>query len=87
MIYRPRAFVLPFYMNNKYHVAPLPFFYVKKIIDEFKPDIINVCSPYPNSICAMIVAKKKAYRSLARSISSRRTSWLLSLIPSGTTRW
>jgi 1,2-diacylglycerol 3-alpha-glucosyltransferase len=59
MIYRPRAFVLPFYMNNKYHFTPFPLFYVKKVIEEFAPDVINVCSPYPNSICAMIVAKKK----------------------------
>jgi 1,2-diacylglycerol 3-alpha-glucosyltransferase len=58
-IYRPRAFVLPFYMNNKYHFTPFPLWYVKKIIEEFKPDIINVCSPYPNSICSMIVAKKR----------------------------
>jgi len=58
-IYRPRAFVLPFYMNNKYHFAPFPIFYVRKIIEEFNPDVINVCSPYPISICAMIVAKKK----------------------------
>jgi len=58
-IYRPRAFVLPFYMNNKYHFAPFPLLNVKKIIEEFKPDVINVCSPYPISICAMIVAKKK----------------------------
>jgi glycosyltransferase involved in cell wall biosynthesis len=58
-IYRPRAFVLPFYMNNKYHFAPFPLLYVKKIIEEFKPDVINVCSPYPISICAMICAKKK----------------------------
>ena len=58
-IYRPPAFVLPFYMNNKYHFAPFPLVYVKKIIEEFKPDVINVCSPYPISICAMIVAKKK----------------------------
>jgi 1,2-diacylglycerol 3-alpha-glucosyltransferase len=58
-IYRPRAFVLPFYMNNKYHFTPFPLWYVKKVIEEFKPDVINVCSPYPNSICAMIVAKKK----------------------------
>jgi len=58
-IYRPRAFLLPFYMNNKYHFAPFPFYYVKKIIDRFKPDVINVCSPYPISICAMIWAKKK----------------------------
>jgi glycosyltransferase involved in cell wall biosynthesis len=58
-IYRPRAFVLPFYMNNKYHFAPFPLLYVKKIIEELKPDVINVCSPYPISICAMICAKKK----------------------------
>jgi 1,2-diacylglycerol 3-alpha-glucosyltransferase len=58
-IYRPRAFLLPFYMNNKYHFAPFPFLYVKKILDIFKPDVINVCSPYPISICAVIWAKKK----------------------------
>jgi glycosyltransferase involved in cell wall biosynthesis len=58
-IYRPRAFTLPFYMNNKYHVAPFPFFYVKRVIDEFQPDVVNVCSPYPNSLCAMVTAKKK----------------------------
>jgi 1,2-diacylglycerol 3-alpha-glucosyltransferase len=58
-IYRPRAFVLPFYMNNKYHFTPFPLLYVKKIIEKFKPDVINVCSPYPISICAMICAKKK----------------------------
>jgi glycosyltransferase involved in cell wall biosynthesis len=46
-------------MNNKYHFAPFPLLYVKKIVEEFKPDIINVCSPYPISICAMICAKKK----------------------------
>jgi 1,2-diacylglycerol 3-alpha-glucosyltransferase len=59
IIYRPRAFVLPFYMNNKYHFAPFPLLYVKKIVEEFKPDVINICSPYPISICAMICAKKK----------------------------
>jgi 1,2-diacylglycerol 3-alpha-glucosyltransferase len=59
MIYRPRAFLLPFYMNNKYHFAPFPLFYVKKIIDSFKPDVINACSPYPISLCAMITAKRK----------------------------
>jgi 1,2-diacylglycerol 3-alpha-glucosyltransferase len=58
-IYRPKAFVLPFYMNNKYHFAPFPLFYVKKILDTFKPDIVNVCSPYPISICAILWAKKK----------------------------
>lgn len=58
-IYRPRAFVLPFYMNNKYHFTPFPFFSVKKIIDNFRPDVINICSPYPISLCAMTLAKKK----------------------------
>jgi 1,2-diacylglycerol 3-alpha-glucosyltransferase len=59
IIYRPRAFLLPFYMNNKYHFAPFPLLYVKKIIDTFKPDVINICSPYPISLCAVIWAKKK----------------------------
>ncbi|MBN2600206.1 MAG: glycosyltransferase [Candidatus Thermoplasmatota archaeon] len=58
-IYRPHAFVLPFYMNNKYHFTPFPLLYVKKILDSFKPDLINACSPYPISICAMIWAKKR----------------------------
>ena len=58
-IYRPRAFLLPFYMNNKYHFTPFPLLSVKKILDTFKPDVINVCSPYPISICAVIWAKKK----------------------------
>jgi 1,2-diacylglycerol 3-alpha-glucosyltransferase len=58
-IYRAKAFLLPFYMNNKYHFAPFPLFYVKKILDSFIPDIVNVCSPYPISISAMLWAKKK----------------------------
>ncbi len=58
-IYRPKALVLPFYMNNKYHFTPFPLFYVKRILDSFQPDLINVCSPYPTSICAMLWAKKK----------------------------
>ncbi len=59
IIYRPRAFLLPFYMNNKYHFALAPLLFVHKIIQDFKPDIINVCSPYPISICAMLWAKQK----------------------------
>jgi len=59
VIYRPHAFLLPFYMNNKYHFAPFPLLYVKKIIDTFQPDVINVCSPYPISLCAVIWVKKK----------------------------
>ena len=58
IIYRTKGLTLPLYMNNKYHFAPFPFFYVKKIIKSFQPDIINVCSPYPNSISALICAKK-----------------------------
>ena len=58
IIYRTRGLTLPFYMNNKYHFTPFPFFYVKKIIKSFKPDIINVCSPYPNSIASLTYAKK-----------------------------
>ena len=75
IIYRPRAFVLPFYMNNKYRVAPFPFFYVKRIIAEFKPDLINVCPPYPNSICAMMMfatlSSIAVPMKIMRSLSSR----------------
>ena len=58
IIYRTRGLTLPFYMNNKYHFSPFPLFYVKNVIQSFKPDIINVCSPYPNSISALLWAKK-----------------------------
>ena len=57
-IYRTRGITLPFYMNNKYYFSPFPYPYVKHIIATFKPDIINVCSPYPISISALAYAKK-----------------------------
>ena len=57
VIYRPRGITLPLYMNNRYHFSPLPYFYIKKIIKKFKPDIINTCSPYPNSLSAHRVGR------------------------------
>ncbi len=57
-IYRTKAVKLPFYMNSKYYFSPFPLFEVKKIIKEFKPDIINICSPYPISISAILWARK-----------------------------
>jgi glycosyltransferase involved in cell wall biosynthesis len=57
-IYRSRGVVLPLYMNSKYHFSPFPLFFVKSIIKEINPDIINVCSPYPISISAVLYAKK-----------------------------
>jgi len=57
-IFRTKGLTLPFYMNNRYHFSPFPIFEVKKIIKKFKPDIVNVCSPYPIGISAMICAKK-----------------------------
>jgi len=59
IIYRSRGIRLPLYMGGKYYVAPSPYFYVKKVINEFKPDIINVNSPYPNSLSAINIARKK----------------------------
>ena len=58
VIYRSRGMLLPFYMNNKYHFPPFPLPFVQKVIKEFQPDIINVCSPYPNSLSALTIAKK-----------------------------
>jgi glycosyltransferase involved in cell wall biosynthesis len=57
-INRPRGLTLPFYMNNKYHFSPFPIFHSNKIIKTFKPDVVNVCSPYPIGANTMICAKK-----------------------------
>jgi len=57
-IFRVKALTLPFYMDNKYHFSPYPLFQINKIIKSFKPDIVNVCSPYPIGICTVICAKK-----------------------------
>ena len=58
LIYRTRAVKLPLYMNSRYHFSPFPFFKVGSIIKNFKPDIINVCSPYPVGISAFLWARK-----------------------------
>ena len=57
-IFRTRGVKLPSYMAGKYHTSIIPLLHIQKIIRNFKPDIINVCSPYPNGVCAMICAKK-----------------------------
>jgi glycosyltransferase involved in cell wall biosynthesis len=59
LIYRPRGYTLPFYMNGKYRFSPFPLPLVSKVIREFSPDVVNVCSPYPNSLCALPLAKKR----------------------------
>lgn len=59
VIYRPRGLTLPGYMNNRYKFSFFPYFQVKKIIETFHPDVINACSPYPNSLSALHVARKK----------------------------
>jgi glycosyltransferase involved in cell wall biosynthesis len=57
-IFRLRGMTLPFYMNNKYHFSPFPIFQLNKIIKTFKPDIVDICSPYPIGISTLILAKK-----------------------------
>ena len=57
-IYRTRSVKLLHYMKNRYHFSPFPLFEVRKIIKKIKPDIINVCSPYPISISAVLWARK-----------------------------
>lgn len=46
-VYRTKSLTLPFYMNNRYHFSPFPFFKVRNIIKTLKPDIVHICSPYP----------------------------------------
>jgi glycosyltransferase involved in cell wall biosynthesis len=57
-IFRPRGLVLPFYMNSKYHFSPFPVFQVEKIFRKFRPDVVNVCSPYPIGVSTLICARK-----------------------------
>lgn len=59
LIYRPRGLTLPGYMSNRYKFSIFPYFQVKKIIESFHPDVINACSPYPNSLSALHIARKK----------------------------
>lgn len=57
-VFRTRAVKLPLYMKSRYHFSPFPLFKVGKIIKQFKPDLVHVCSPYPISISAMLWARK-----------------------------
>lgn len=58
-VYRLRAVKLPLYMKGRYFFSPFPLFKVNKIIKEFQPDIVNVCSPYPIGVSAHICARKQ----------------------------
>ena len=58
-IYRTKGVKLPLYMKGRYHFSIFPYFQVKKIIKNFKPDIVNICSPYPIGISAYICARKQ----------------------------
>jgi len=58
-VFRTRAVKLPLYMKSRYHFSPFPLFRIGKIIKQFKPDIVHICSPYPISISAMLWARKK----------------------------
>jgi glycosyltransferase involved in cell wall biosynthesis len=57
-VFRTRAVKLPLYMKSRYHFSPFPLFKVGKIIKQFKPDIVHVCSPYPISISTILWARK-----------------------------
>jgi len=57
-IYRVKGLKFPLYMKSTYNFAPFPFFRVRKILKEFKPDVLQVCSPYPISVCTMAWARK-----------------------------
>ena len=58
-IFRTRGLKLPLYMHGRYHFSLFPYFQVKKIIKKFKPDIVNICSPYPIGISAYICSRKQ----------------------------
>ena len=57
-VLRTRSIPLPFYMNGRYRFSPFPFFKVRNIIKNIKPDIVHICSPYPIGCSAYIWARK-----------------------------
>ena len=57
-VFRTKSMTLPFYMNNRYHFSPFPFFKVRNIIKNLKPDIVHICSPYPIGGSAYIWARR-----------------------------
>ncbi len=57
-IFRPRSLTLPLYMKNSYQFSPFPLIYANKIIKQFQPDIVDICSPYPIGLSALINGKK-----------------------------
>ena len=58
-IHRIKAVKLPRYMKGRYHFSPFPIFSVSKIIKKFKPDVINICSPFPIGVSAYICARNQ----------------------------
>ena len=58
-IYRTKGVKLPLYMKGRYHFSLFPIFQIKKIIKKFKPDIVDICSPYPIGISTYICARKQ----------------------------
>jgi UDP-N-acetylglucosamine:LPS N-acetylglucosamine transferase len=45
-------------MKNRYRFSPFPLFKVNKIIKKIKPDIVQICSPYPIGCSAYLSARK-----------------------------
>jgi glycosyltransferase involved in cell wall biosynthesis len=57
--YRPRSLTLPIYMNNSYQFSPFPINFIYHVIKTFKPDIVDICSPYPIGASTLILSKKQ----------------------------
>jgi glycosyltransferase involved in cell wall biosynthesis len=56
-IFRIAGVTLPIYREYKF--SPFPLRRVKRIIDNFRPNVVNVNSPYPIGLSALYYARKK----------------------------
>ncbi|UCE73332.1 MAG: glycosyltransferase [Methanomassiliicoccales archaeon] len=56
-VFRIKGRTLPLYPDYKFCV--FPFWEVKRIINKFKPDVIDMNSPYQIGMCALACGKKK----------------------------
>jgi glycosyltransferase involved in cell wall biosynthesis len=55
-VYRAKGRTLPLYPDYKFCLFPLKE--VKRIINEFQPDVIDINTPYQIGLCALSTAKK-----------------------------
>ncbi len=62
-IYRCRALTFP--LIPQYKMTLCPYFHMKKVLDEFKPDLFHIHNPYGLGLSGLVYAKKNKIKVVA----------------------